>query len=80
MVNGLDEIATLTSGKNLQRSIMAGHDLSQFYEGWLEKGGFSKLNLRKVRRRPGGGGGRTNIEGLRRGLKGGLRRETSQGA
>ena len=35
----------------------AGHDLSEFYEGGLEKGGFSKLNLRKVRRRPGGGGG-----------------------
>ena len=34
-----------------------GHDLSEFYEGGLEKGGFSKLNLRKVRRRPGGGGG-----------------------
>ena len=32
-----------------------GHDLSEFYEGGLEKGGFSKLNLRKVRRRPGGG-------------------------
>ena len=46
-----------------------GHDLSEFYEGGLEKGGLSKLNLRKVRRRPGGGG-RTNIEGLRRGLKG----------
>ena len=42
-----------------------GHDLSEFYEGGLEKGGFSKLNSRKVRRRPGGGG-RTNIEGLRR--------------
>ena len=27
-----------------------GHDLSEFYEGGLEKGGFSKLNLRKVRR------------------------------
>ena len=52
-----------------------GHDPSEFYEGGLEKGGFSKLNLRKVRRRAGGGrGGRTNIEGLRRGLKGGLRR------
>ena len=36
-----------------------GHDLSEFYEGGLEKGGFSKLNLKKVRRRPGGGGGRT---------------------
>ena len=36
-----------------------GHDLSEFYEGRLEKGGFSKLNLRKVRRRGGGGGGRT---------------------
>ena len=48
-----------------------GHDSSEFYEGGLEKGGFSKLNLRKVRRK---GGGRTNIEGLRRGLKGGLRR------
>ena len=35
---------------------MTGHDLSEFYEGGLEKGGFSKLNLRKVRRRPGGGG------------------------
>ena len=56
----------------------AGHDLSEFYEGGLEKGGFSKLNLRKVRRRPGGGGA-TNIEGLRRGLKGGLRRGASQG-
>ena len=55
-----------------------GHDLSEFYEGRLEKGGFSKLILRKVRRRPGGGG-RTNIEGLRRGLKGGLRRGASQG-
>ena len=32
------------------------HDLSEFYERGLEKGGFSKLNLRKVRRRPGGGG------------------------
>ena len=31
-----------------------GHDLSEFYEGELEKGGFLKLNLRKVRRRPGG--------------------------
>ena len=31
-----------------------GHELSEFYEGGLEKG-FSKLNLRKVRRRPGGG-------------------------
>ena len=30
--------------------------------------------MRKVRRRPGGGGGWTNIEGLRRGLKGGLRK------
>ena len=49
----------------------SGHDLSEFYEGGLEKGGFSKLNLRKVRRRAGGGGG-TNIEGLRRGLEGGL--------
>ena len=39
---------------------LAGHDLSEFYEGGLEKGGSSKLNLRKVRRRPGeGGGGRT---------------------
>ena len=47
-----------------------GHDLSEFYEGGLEKGGFSKLNLRKVRRRPGEGGGWTNIEGLRRGLRG----------
>ena len=46
-----------------------GHDPSEFYEGGLEKGGFSKL---KVRRRAGGGGGRTNIEGLRRGLKGRL--------
>ena len=27
----------------------------------------------------GGGGGRTNIEGLRRGFKGGLRRGASQG-
>ena len=44
------------------------HDLSEFYEGGLEKGGFSKLNLRKVRRRAGEG---TNIEGLRR-LEGGL--------
>ena len=35
----------------------SGHDPSEFYEGGLEKGGFSKLNLRKVRR--GGGGGRT---------------------
>ena len=34
---------------------LAGRDLSEFYEGGLEKGGFSKLNLRKVRRRPGGG-------------------------
>ena len=34
-------------------------DTSEFYEGGLEKGGFSKLNLRKVRRRPEGGGGRT---------------------
>ena len=32
-----------------------GHDLSEFYEGGLEKGDFSKLNLRKVRRRPRGG-------------------------
>ena len=55
-----------------------GHELSEFYEGRLEKGGFSKFNLRKVRRRAGGGGG-TNIEGLRRGLKGGLRRGASQG-
>ena len=38
---------------------LGGHDLSEFYEGGLEKGGFSKLNLRKVRRRPGRGGGRT---------------------
>ena len=36
---------------------LRGHDLSEFYEGGLEKGGFSKLNLKKVRRRPGGGGG-----------------------
>ena len=56
---------------------MLGHDPSEFYEGGLEKKGFSKLSLRKVRRRAGGG--RTNIEGLRRGLKGGLRREASQG-
>ena len=48
-----------------------GHDLSEFYEGGLEKGGFSKLNLRKVRRRPWGGGW-TNIEGLEKGLEGGL--------
>ena len=47
-------------------------DPSEFYEGRLEKGDFSKLNLRKVRRRPGTE--RTNIEGLRRGLKGALRR------
>ena len=47
-----------------------GHDLSEFYEGGLEKKSFSKLNLKKVRRRKGGGW--TNIEGLRRGLKGGL--------
>ena len=33
------------------------YDLSEFYKGGLEKGGFSKLNLKKVRRRPGGGGG-----------------------
>ena len=44
-----------------------GHDLSEFYEGGLEKGGFSKLNLRKVRRRPGGGGWR-----LEKGFEGGL--------
>ena len=37
--------------------LLPGHDLSEFYEGGLEKGGFSKLNLRKVRRRPGEGGG-----------------------
>ena len=37
----------------------AGHDPSEFYERGLEKGGFSKLNLRKVRRRAGGVGGRT---------------------
>ena len=61
------------------RTLLLRHDLSEFYEGGLEKGGFSKLNLRKVRRRPGGGGGWTNIEGLRRGLKGGLRRGASQG-
>ena len=60
--------------------LKSGHDLSEFYEGGLEKGGFSKLNLRKVRRRPRGErGGWTNIEGLRRGLKGGLRRGASQG-
>ena len=39
--------------------------LSEFYEGRLEKRGFSKL--RKVR--GGGGGRRTNIEGLRRDFK-----------
>ena len=37
--------------------LLLGGDLSEFYEGGLEKGGFSKLNLRKVRKRPGGGGG-----------------------
>ena len=54
------------------------HDLFEFHEGGLEKEGFSKLNLRKVREGARGGGGGTNIEGLRRGLKEGLRREASQ--
>ena len=43
--------------KSRRKQQVVGHDLSEFYEGGLEQGGFSKLNLRKVRRRPGGGGG-----------------------
>ena len=45
------------TAQDFKLALSAGHDLSEFYEGGLEKGGFSKLNLRKVRRRPGGGGG-----------------------
>ena len=43
----------------------------------LEKGGFSKLNLRKVRRRPGEEGRTRTLKALE-GLKGGLRRGASQ--
>ena len=50
-----------------------------FYEGGLEKGGFSKLNLRKVRRRAGGERA-TNSGGPRRGLKGGLEGGPREGA
>ena len=39
-----------------------GHDLSEFYEGGLEKGGFSKL--REGQEEAGEKGGRTNIEVL----------------
>ena len=67
-----DRFSLPDRGRGVSRDAQSlGHDLSEFYEGGLEKGGFSKLNLRKVRR--------TNIEGLRRDLKGGLRRGTSQG-
>ena len=56
-------------------TLQKGGMISEFYEGGLEKGGLSKLNLRKVRRRAGGEGG-TNIEGLKRR---GLRRGASRG-
>ena len=59
-----------TKSTHVSQLIPKGHDPSAFYEGGLEKGGFSKLNLRKVRRRRGGGG--ADEHRLEKGLEGGF--------